>query len=115
MKKIILLVALLPATIAGATTVAAAAEGHTLTSARAEAKAAAYGSHHIAEEQGVLDYDVLHCKKAGNNRYTCEVHIAFDETGTPPDADCYSVLTVKFKSAQSNKVVAVEGARDCDH
>jgi hypothetical protein len=119
MKKVILLVVLLAATIAGATiagaTTAAAADGHTLTSARAKAVAADYGQNHIAQEPGILDYDVLHCKKAGHNRFTCEVHIAFDDTGTPPGADCYSVLTVKFKSSKSNKVVAVEGVRDCNH
>jgi hypothetical protein len=109
-KRVILLVALLATTVGAAT-----AEARTLSASRAKTTATNYGLHHIAKEKGVEDYDVLHCAKAGHNRYHCKVHIAFDETGTPPGADCESVLTIKFKSAKGSKVVAVEGPRDCNH
>jgi hypothetical protein len=110
LKRVLVFAALLATTVGVAT-----AEARTLSSSRAKTTAANYGFRHIAKEKGVLDYDILHCKKAGHNRYHCEVHISFDETGSPPGADCYSVLTVKFKRSKGTKVVAVEGARDCNH
>jgi hypothetical protein len=109
-KKIVVLAVLLATTLGVAT-----AEARTLSLSRARTAAANYGFHHIAKEKGVEDYDVLHCAKAGHNRYHCKVHIAFDETGTPPGADCESVLTIKFKNAHGTKLTAVEGARDCNH
>jgi hypothetical protein len=109
-KRVLLFAALLAVTVGVAT-----AEARTLSLSRARTAAANYGFHHIAKEKGVEDYDILHCRKAGKNRFHCTVHIAFDETGTPPGADCFSVLTVKFKSSKGTKLSAVEGARDCNH
>jgi hypothetical protein len=109
-KTVAVIAALLATTIGAAT-----AEARTLSLSHAKTVAASYGSHHISGKKGVEDYDILHCAKAGHNRYHCKVHIALDETGTPPGADCESILTVKYKSAKSSKVVAVEGPRDCNH